>query len=202
MQPDRNMTPIADIRIPDTRRRGHHDVAALAESMARIGLIHPVTVTPDGVLVAGLHRLEAARALGWEEIAIDVMDADARLVEIDENLVRVELTELERIGHLAERKQVYEALHPDTGIGKAPGAGRGKGGAKRKTENISFSQDAAKKTGVTTRSIEMAVKLSNDLDDDVKETIRNLPAADNQAELIPLWQEWAERRRQARVASM
>jgi len=46
-------------------------VAELAESIRAAGLIHPITVyeTDSGYrLVAGLHRLEACRALGWAEI--------------------------------------------------------------------------------------------------------------------------------------
>ena len=45
-------------------------VAALAESMDAFGLQQPISVWSDSIdtleLVAGLHRLEAARRLGWE----------------------------------------------------------------------------------------------------------------------------------------
>lgn len=41
------------------------DIAALIESIQREGLLQPITVTPDGVLVCGRRRLEALRQLGY-----------------------------------------------------------------------------------------------------------------------------------------
>lgn len=73
-------------------------VERLKESILRIGLIHPITVS-GGVLVAGLHRLTAFRELGLEEIDCHLVDDDELLkkeIEIDENLYRNELTVLEK----------------------------------------------------------------------------------------------------------
>lgn len=41
------------------------DIDALSESIRREGLLQPITVTPDGVLVCGWRRLEALRRLGF-----------------------------------------------------------------------------------------------------------------------------------------
>ncbi len=64
---------IADIYIPAKRRKDLNEetVAALAESILEEGMRVPIQVRKgDGryVLVAGLHRLEACRALGEEKI--------------------------------------------------------------------------------------------------------------------------------------
>ncbi len=64
---------IIDIYIPTKRRRGLNEqtVAALAESILEEGMKVPIQVRKgDGryVLVEGLHRLEACRALGEEKI--------------------------------------------------------------------------------------------------------------------------------------
>ena len=64
---------IIDIYVPTKRRRGLNEetVAALAESILEEGMKVPIQVRKDGgrfVLVAGLHRLEACRALGEEKI--------------------------------------------------------------------------------------------------------------------------------------
>ena len=64
---------IIDIYIPTKRRRGLNEqtVAALAESILEEGMKVPIQVRKgDGryVLVEGLHRLEACKALGEETI--------------------------------------------------------------------------------------------------------------------------------------
>jgi len=64
---------IIDIYVPTKRRKGldEETVAALAESILEEGMKVPIQVRKgDGryVLVEGLHRLEACRALGEEKI--------------------------------------------------------------------------------------------------------------------------------------
>ena len=64
---------IADIYIPTARRKtlNEETVAALAESILEEGLKVPMQVRKGKgryVLVEGLHRLEACRALGEEKI--------------------------------------------------------------------------------------------------------------------------------------
>ncbi len=90
---------LTDITVKE-RLRGvdSEKVERLKESILRVGLIHPITVS-GGVLVAGLHRLTAFRELGLEEIDCHLVDDDellSREIEIDENLHRNELTVLER----------------------------------------------------------------------------------------------------------
>ena len=64
---------IADIYVP-IRRRGTLDtklVNEIAENMLDVGQLTPILVRRDGerfVLVEGLHRLEACKALGEETI--------------------------------------------------------------------------------------------------------------------------------------
>jgi ParB-like chromosome segregation protein Spo0J len=65
---------IADVYIPAKRKRtlDQAKVDELAESVMEEGLKIPIQVRQDGekvILVEGLHRLEASRALGDEEIA-------------------------------------------------------------------------------------------------------------------------------------
>jgi hypothetical protein len=90
---------VNDIVIKD-RLRGvdSEKVARLKESILRLGLLHPITVS-GGVLAAGLHRLTAFKELGYDEIDVHIVDDDKLLrdeIEIDENLHRNELTVLEK----------------------------------------------------------------------------------------------------------
>ncbi len=65
---------IADIYVPAKRRRtlDPKTVDEIAESMLEAGQLTPILVRRDGarfVLVEGLHRLEACKALGEETIS-------------------------------------------------------------------------------------------------------------------------------------
>lgn len=91
---------------------------------------HAVKRERDGSLhlIAGGHRLEAARRLGWEEIEAkvwtDVTDDWARLMEVDDNLAGSGMNALDTAVFLATRKAVYERLHPETKAGVAGGLAR------------------------------------------------------------------------------
>jgi len=56
---------IGEIVIPTQRKRTFTEEKAreLAESIKEIGLLQPIIVTKDRVLVSGLHRLEEALEL-------------------------------------------------------------------------------------------------------------------------------------------
>ena len=163
-----NGVPVADITvIPDRMRRLRPDVVdELAESIAAQGLLHPITLrkrASDGahVLVAGRHRLEAVRKLGHQTVAaviLDGADSDrAQLVEIDENLVRADLTPAERAAHQAKRKEIYERLHPETkaGAAQAKGMNAAQGRGRQNGDHVGrYTADAAKKTGKSERSIQ------------------------------------------------
>jgi hypothetical protein len=144
-------------------------VDTLAGSMRDIGMINPITVGPrEGLrheLRAGLHRLMAARKLGWEKISAIVLkgtDAvEAELVEIDENLVRADLTPAEQAAHHARRKELYEQKHPETvSVTRRGGPGRGKKNGRQNGEGLAdrYTKDAAEKTGDSERTIQRNVE--------------------------------------------
>ena len=106
---------------PHKRRPLNPDrVKALEESIAEIGVLNPLTVVENGVggyrLVAGYHRLVALQKIKAAEVPIRIVtvsDTLAELAEIDENLIRSELTALERATVVGRRKEIYEILHPE-----------------------------------------------------------------------------------------
>ena len=72
--------PIAEIYVPQKLRHEIDPKAleALAESIAEIGQQTPILVRPDKdrfVLVSGLQRLEACRALGETTIKANIVQA-------------------------------------------------------------------------------------------------------------------------------
>ncbi|MDA0228828.1 MAG: ParB N-terminal domain-containing protein [Proteobacteria bacterium] len=71
---------IPNIYVPLKRRDtlNQETVDALAENILEEGMKVPIQLREDGgrfVLVAGLHRLEACRALGDEKITCIIVDA-------------------------------------------------------------------------------------------------------------------------------
>lgn len=154
------------IHVPE-RIRSNVDperVAALADSMKEIGLMTPITVfdgecTEDGeayeatILVAGLHRLMAAKELGWPTINCAWTNVDEfkrQIWEIDENLARAELTTEEKREHIRRRKELWEARQKaESESGKSfPTLGRGKEG---------FAAETARATGLSKRRINQLI---------------------------------------------
>ena len=167
---------ISEIKInPGRRDTQQRNVEELARSIAAVGLMNPITVTQDNTLIAGLHRLEAAKLLGWTEIECVVSEADglqAELAEIDENFVRAGLSHRELGDLLLRRKELYEAIHPETRQGQRNGQ-TAKNANSSLLETKSFAQDTADKLGVSKRTVEQLVQTARDLTPEAKKTIRD-----------------------------
>lgn len=179
------------IDIPEDRLRlpDPDAVAAIALSMDARGLMHPITVWApkkgDRVrLIAGLHRLMGAKRLGWSDIAANVFTGkalEARLLEIDENVFHRPLSPLDRAAHLAERKRIYEELHPETKGGAAGGIARWYANDK-----LSFASDAAEKLGISERDVQRSVARFTKIAPDVRAQIALTWIAEKGTELDAL----------------
>lgn len=183
--------PLAGIDASDRLRQVDPDHAVLlAENIRQTGrLRQPIEVRAKKKggyqLIAGGHRLRAAELLGWTEIEAFVFDAsddEARLAEIDENLVRHDLNPLDRAVFLAERKALYERLYPDTKAGVAGGKAR-QGTA---TDIMSFARDTAERCGLDERTIRRAVMIASRLAPEVRARIAGTWIAKKQSELLAL----------------
>lgn len=155
IQPIRVESIVIDGRL---RRLRENVVDELMASIREIGLINPLLIRrPNGHLVphlvAGWHRLEAVRRLGWELVPCCTLEADdvqAELNEIDENLMRAQLSSAERALHVGRRKELYEAQHPETRHGENQHTrSRQVGDSSRR-----FTAATAKKEGRSERKIQ------------------------------------------------
>ena len=83
---------VGSITVGPRHRRDLGDLQALCDSIRRVGLLCPLTVTPDGVLLCGWRRLEAVKLLGWKTVPVFVRRASSGLrdliAEHDENTIR------------------------------------------------------------------------------------------------------------------
>jgi len=166
---------------------------AIGAAMAERGQINPILVRPEGDrfrVVAGEHRFVGAQMNGWTMIECSVLDEDVtdeeiELYEIDENLFRNELSAVERDISLARRKELYESLYPET----KNGGDRKSAGRKSDRQNvhlISFSKDAARKTGLNRRTIDRSVARIRALAPEVLAALKGSPIGENASEIEAL----------------
>ena len=123
--PDQSSTPagaltvtVDSIVVGTRHRKDAGELDALAASIDQLGLLQPITVTPDRVLVCGWRRLEAVKRLGWESIKVWVRSGisdpvTALLAERDENTQRKDYTPLEKEALYREIKELLreDAAH-------------------------------------------------------------------------------------------
>lgn len=105
------------------RRFDPEELASLAESIRRHGILQPLTVRRTGEgweLVAGERRLRAARMAGLETVPCirrDAGDSDAALLALVENLQRQDL-------HYFEEAAAIAAYLQETGVTQEEAAAR------------------------------------------------------------------------------
>lgn len=171
---------ISSIKINPGRREAEPKaVEELARSIAAVGLLNPITLDQHNTLVAGLHRLEAAKLLGWTEIectAIGMNTVQAELAEIDENIVRTRLNRQELCEQLLRRKEIYEMLHPEAKAGAAQAAGMNRAignnvSAKLAPTSKSFVEDTSEKTGMSKRAVSRLLQIANNLTGDARRIV-------------------------------
>jgi len=144
-------------------------VKALADSMGAIGLRQPITVWSQAGdqldLVAGAHRLEAARLLNWDwidAIFLDGSDIDRQLWEIDENLMRSELTATQQAEHLAKRKELWAMRNTGADCASIQGRGQPK----------QFAADTSVATGVSKATVNRATSRAEHICADARDIVR------------------------------
>ncbi len=115
---------IDSIRIEKRRREDVGDIAALARNIDQHGLIHPIVITDDNVLIAGERRLRAHQHLNLTTIDarrwLGLDENQRREIELAENLDRKDLTPAERSRQMAELAEVAAESDRSEFRGKTP----------------------------------------------------------------------------------
>lgn len=205
---------ITDIHIPERLRAVDEDQAmAISVSIIEHGLFNPITVrkTPNGkakyTLVAGAHRIRAMELCDNLQIDAAVIKADkdeAVLIEVCENLIRNDLSALDRAIFVQTYRDVWESKN---GTIK-----RGPRGATIISDNMSlidtleteasrgFSTICAEKLGVSKRAIERARRIAQRLTPAVRKSVQGSTIADNQNQLLALAKLDPDEQRKAAIA--
>ncbi len=185
--------PLDLVDVGDRLRTVDEDYAQLiAASMRTDGQRTPVEVRAAGAdgryrIIAGGHRLRAAQIVGFAElqaVVLEVGDLQAQRLEIEENLIRFDLSELDRSTFLARWKEVYEALNEAVRHGgkraKSPSRQNGDMLADRIDR---FTTTASERLGLSERVIQRAVQRYTRIPPDLRTRIAGTWLADHGAEL-------------------
>lgn len=141
---------ISRITIEDRHRRNLGDIKDLAASIKAVGLINPVTITPEGRLIAGHRRIEAHRYLGRDAIQCRVVDTltsarDLLVAERDENTCRMEMkpSELVALGRALEEleRPKAEERRAAAGAQNLPNASAGHQNSTSEVEGKGYTRN-------------------------------------------------------------
>lgn len=175
---------ITDIEIGLRKRKlDEGKVHSIADSFLQIGQLQPITVARENgnyYLIAGLHRLEAAKLLDWQTIDAVEFEGDpvaVELAEIDENLMRNDLTVLEQGEHLARRQEL---------VGWKNGMNQYTVGGGEIVSLPKSTHEIAKEIGLTERSAQHRMQAARNIVPEVKDAIRNTEIADSTTQLLEL----------------
>ena len=170
-------------RRTDARLLNDEAIAGLMESIEQVGLINPLRVRkanpgPGYEVIAGSHRLSACDLAGLREIPCFIVtddDLHAELAMIDENLMRAELSPVDRAKQTARRKAIYLELHPGTAAGASQAAGMN--AAQERGGQVGHGVDrfdaaTAKATGQSERAVRRDAERGEKVFDEAANLIR------------------------------
>lgn len=207
---------ISEIKVRDRHRKDMGDIDDLASSIREIGLLVPVLVDADNLLIDGMRRLAAAKQLRFEKINAhvvkDIDDARKRLLaERDVNVCRKPFTpsEAAAIGMALEALQKPKAEErkkagTDTS-GTAGGRGRKKPSGKlpegldtqKSPENSGNQQDTRDKVaeaiGMSGRTYEKAKAVTQAAKDDPEHFGDLIDQMDESGKVSPAYKELQRR---------
>lgn len=158
------MRKLKELKATNPYLRLGTDVTELEKSIQTLGLIAPLVISPDNVILAGARRYQALLNLGYTEAPVMVVDRNSlekELVSIDENLVRKDLSKMEIESHLRRAKAIYQELNPEPEVAEKPAEASEEKLEEEKKKVIlpaeKFLHMVSEKTGLSPRQIHEAI---------------------------------------------
>lgn len=157
-------------RLRPIKRSGVESIRASYNEIGILKDVIHVRKKKDGQLwlICGGHRLTFAIEEGWDTIELKAWhctDDWSLLMEIDDNLAGADLDPLDTAIFLAERKRVYERLHPEVKHG-AKGRATINGNQTDTMSVWSFATATAEKFGMSDRHVRRMIAAGGALDAD------------------------------------
>ena len=152
---------IAEIVIGKRHRTDMGDIEELARSIEKVGLLHPVVITPDRHLIAGVRRIEAFKSLGRDDIPArlvkDLPMAIRVLAESDENTCRKGFTPSEAVAMAAVLEPMAKKKAEDRRAQQGSiNLGHSDGGQCPPTKKSKSRDEIAAAVGMSARTLEKA----------------------------------------------
>jgi len=176
---------ITDIFIPKRLREVNpKKVFELANSIEESGLLHPIIVCENNShfkLICGAHRLEAFKYLKKKSIESKIVDKhyDIELIEIDENLIRNELSILEKGEHLLRRDEILQKK----GLRALKGQNRY---FRHDTVTPLTSKDISEKIGTSERSYQRYKQIARNIIPELRKKIHGTEIENQTRQLIQI----------------
>jgi len=117
------------------------DVSDLVSSISEVGLLQPIIVTPNNLIISGHRRIKAILTLGWEMVECEVKD-----ISEDELAVHIVLYNQSRLKVATEMLREIKVLYENLWVG----VGNNKGGGRNPNIRSVISQ----KLGISSGSIQ------------------------------------------------
>ena len=116
------------------------DVGDLVNSIVEVGLLQPIIVTPNNLIISGHRRFKAIQTLGWNEVECEIKD-----IPEDELAVHIVLYNQSRLKVCTELLREVKILYSNLWVG----VGNNKGGGR----NPKIRDVIGKKIGISAGSI-------------------------------------------------
>lgn len=177
MQVQTETRRLNDLKATNAYLRLGTDVTDLEKSISTVGLIAPLVISTDNVILAGARRYQALLNLGYTEapvVVIDKGELEKELISIDENLVRKDLNKIEVEGHLRRAKEIYQAINPHEESAPAEIVGMNTNDEDIQKKKVilpaeKFLNIVSEKTGLSPKQIHEAINRDEMASDEVKE---------------------------------
>lgn len=177
MQVQTETRKLNDLKATNAYLRLGTDVSDLEKSISTVGLIAPLVISTDDVILAGARRYQALLNLGYTHapvVVIDKGELEKELISIDENLVRKDLNKVEIEGHLRRAKEIYQAINPYEESAPAEVVGMDSNDEEIQKKKVilpaeKFLNIVSEKTGLSPKQIHEAINRDEMASEEVKE---------------------------------
>ena len=177
---------ISDVKVADRKRAlSPKKVSGLAASIKTIGLLNPITISSSNALISGLHRMEAMKLLGYQDIDAIVKDCDdltTELAELDENLIRNDLTDIESGELLLRRDEIFALLGQRAKVGDNKHTMT----SSEMISPLKTTKNIAQEAGISERTAQQRKQVAKNIRKDVKDKIKQTPLASNITALLEI----------------